>query len=359
MSPPAAGADRPTAARPTEHPLRLPQMPLHDPFVVPDPDTGLYHLYTACRGFTADATGPVGRGGVGAMVYRSPNLRDWAEPVPVFLVDEQERRPWARQGGWAPEVHRWRDSWYLFTTLHDDRAVLDRPAPDRYGLPLALPTHRRSTIVAVADSLTGPFRMLRTDAPILPAELMTLDGTLYVDPWDRPWMVYANEWLQRVDGTIEAYPLTAGLDAVDGEPVLLFKGSDAPWITRQLPAGVPHQIAPYVTDGPQLYRTPSGALVCLWSTYEKRRLADGRLDGDYVQTYAVSETGRLEGPWTQGEPLVRGDSGHGMLFSTFEGELMMVLHRPFVNARGKLYEMELTDAGPRVVRQRTDLDGDA
>ncbi|GAB3996993.1 hypothetical protein GCM10029992_18640 [Glycomyces albus] len=172
-------------------------------------------------------------------------------------------------------------------------------------------------------------------------------------------MVYANEWLQRVDGTVEAFPLTEDLSATAGEAVPLFRGSEAPWITRELPAGVPAQLAPYVTDGPQLYRTPSGALVCLWSTYEKNRVEVGQVVGDYVQTWAISRSGDLEGPWTQGEPLVRGDSGHGMIFTAFDGSLMLVLHRPFRNARGKLYEVELTDDGPVVLRQRTDLDGDA
>ncbi|WP_026925349.1 glycoside hydrolase family 43 protein [Glycomyces arizonensis] len=343
---------------PGSFPLRLPEMPLHDPYIVADAESGLYHLYTANQGFTAGATGPVAPGGVGTMVYRSENLRDWAEPVPVFLVEDQDG-PWAGHGAWAPEVHRWNGAWYLFTTLHDENAVLEVPPPDQYGLPVRLRNHRRSTVTAVSDSLTGPFRMIKPEGPILPAELMTLDGTLFVDDDGGPWMVYANEWLQRVDGTIEAFPLTDGLDAVAGEAVMLFKGSDAAWITRELPAGVPHQLAPYVTDGPQLYRTPAGALVCLWSTYEKNRVTGGRIDGDYVQTYAVAASGRLEGPWVQGEPLVRGDSGHGMLFTDFEGRLMMVLHRPFTGARGKLYEMELSDADLRVVRQRTDLDGDA
>ena len=37
---------------------------------------------------------------------------------------------------------------------------------------------------------------------------MTLDGTLYVDRAGKPWMVYAHEWIQKVDGTMEAIPLT-------------------------------------------------------------------------------------------------------------------------------------------------------
>jgi hypothetical protein len=46
-----------------------------------------------------------------------------------------------------------------------------------------------------------------------------------------------------------------------------------------------------------------------------------------------------------------------MLFHTFDGRLMMILHRPFENARGKLYEMEWAGHEVRVLRQRTDLDG--
>ena len=75
------------------------------------------------------------------------------------------------------------------------------------------------------------------------------------------------------------------------------------------------------------------------------------------QTYAVSKSGDITGPWEQHRPLVRDDSGHGMLFRTFDGELMMVLHRPLENARGKLYEMRLLGHELRVLRQQTDLDG--
>lgn len=96
----------------------------------------------------------------------------------------------------------------------------------------------------------------------------------------------------------------------------------------------------------------------LWSTYEKNVVGqDGSISGGYVQTYATSRSGSITGPWQQHRPLVREDSGHGMLFHTFDGKLMMVLHRPFENARGKLYEMELSGHELRVLRRRADLDG--
>ncbi|CAM5226248.1 hypothetical protein SALBM311S_04232 [Streptomyces alboniger] len=46
-----------------------------------------------------------------------------------------------------------------------------------------------------------------------------------------------------------------------------------------------------------------------------------------------------------------------MLFHTFDDQLMMVVHRPFDNARGKLYDIRLVGYELRVIRGRTDLDG--
>jgi hypothetical protein len=80
----------------------------------------------------------------------------------------------------------------------------------------------------------------------------------------------------------------------------------------------------------------------LWSSYR---------DGLYVETMAYSTTGKLRGPWKQAEPLVGNDSGHGMLFNTFEGKLMLILHQPFRQAKGKLFEMEDTGDAVRVLRQ--------
>jgi hypothetical protein len=46
-----------------------------------------------------------------------------------------------------------------------------------------------------------------------------------------------------------------------------------------------------------------------------------------------------------------------MLFHTFDGRLMVILHRPFENARGKFYEMRLDDHELTVLRRLDDLDG--
>ncbi|MBA4866324.1 family 43 glycosylhydrolase [Streptomyces sp. PSKA54] len=331
--------------------MRLPDMPLHDPFIVADDKTRTYYLYTS------NDRSVSGVDGTGTMVYRSHNLRDWMRPVVVFLAADQEGL-WATDGGWAPEVHEFGGKYYLFATLHNHKKPLPVPPPNQWGTPFPIGNYMRGTIIAVSDSLMGPFTVIDPSRPTTPENLMALDGTLYVDESGKPHMVYAHEWLQTIDGTMEAIQLAPDLSKAVGDPTYLFKASDAFWLSEQIPSGVPNQLPPYVTDGPQLYRSPDRSLIMLWSTYEKNSAnPDGTVGGYYVQTYAVSKSGDIKGPWSQRRPLVRNDSGHGMLFHTFDGQLMMVLHRPFNNARGKLYEMQLLGHELRVLRQRTDLDG--
>ena len=64
----------------------------------------------------------------------------------------------------------------------------------------------------------------------------------------KPWMVYAHEWIQKIDGTMEAIPLTNDLTAAAGDPIYLFKASDAPWYDTESTPNT-DQMPPYVTDG--------------------------------------------------------------------------------------------------------------
>jgi hypothetical protein len=175
--------------------MRLPDMPLHDPFIVADKKTRTYYLYTS------NDPSVSGVDGTGTMVYRSHDLRDWTRPVLVFLTAEQ-KGIWATDGGWAPEVHEWGGKYYLFTTLHNQDKPLPVPPPNQWGTPFRTPNYMRGTITAVSDSLLGPFTVIDPSRPTPPENLMTLDGTLYVDPSGQPWMVYAHEWLQTIDGTM-------------------------------------------------------------------------------------------------------------------------------------------------------------
>ena len=74
---------------------------------------------------------------------------------------------------------------------------------------------------------------------------------------------------------------------------------------------------------------------------------------DYVQGVAYSESGTLDGPWKQEEePITPPNFGHGMLFRTFEGKLLMSVHsHKSVNGRTiripHLFEVD--DSGDKLV----------
>ena len=318
--------------------LRLPEFFIHDPWILAEPSTQTYYLYTSA------SSRQTGLNRAGTFVYKSKDLATWDGPFVVFACPDDS---WAvpQEGAWAPEVHPYKGKYYLLTTLHNPT----KPLPTR-GVP-ERPNFMRSTMIAVSDSPIGPFTLLKKDAPVAPPDFMTLDGTLFVDPAGKPWMVYAHEHRQKHDGTIEALPLTDDLAGAAGNPIYLFKASDAPWINE---LAVPNARASvYVTDGPEFFRTKTGRLLMLWSSYERNSFG---MDG-YVETIARSKTGELKGPWEQLPPLVRNDSGHGMLFRNFAGQLMLVVHQPFIGAHAKIYEMEDLGDNLRVVKYRDDLCG--
>jgi beta-xylosidase len=318
--------------------LRLPDIQLHDPWMIADRATRTYYLYSSA------SSRITGEGRTGTLYYTSKDLATWTGPFIAFVAPADS---WADAtvNAWAPEVHAYKGKYYLLTTLHNPKKLLPTSTDS------TRPNTARATIIAVADKPGGPFTLMKKDAPVTPPNFMTLDGTLYVDRAGKPWMVYGHEWLQKVDGTMEAIPLTDDLAAATGAPIHLFKASDAPWLNEQMTPDT--RAATYVTDGPELFRSKSGALLMLWASYMKNEL--GR--NGYVQTIARSKSGEIQGPWEQLPPLVGNDSGHGMLFVSFDGKLMLVVHQPFRNARGKIYEMEDLGDNLRVVKFREDLNG--
>jgi hypothetical protein len=175
---------------------------------------------------------------------------------------------------------------------------------------------RRGTAVLKTKSLAEPFTPW-SDGPVTPAEWEWLDGTLYVDGHTQPWMVFCHEWQQVIDGEICLLPLSADLKVATGEPELLFRASEAAWAS-------PLQgrtVTGYVTDGPNLYTAKNGTLLMLWSSFGP--------DRKYRIGVAVSQSGHIHGPWKQlPEPLYAADGGHGMIFSSMEGQLYLTVHTP-------------------------------
>jgi hypothetical protein len=330
--------------------MRLAEIRLQTPYVLVDQATQTYFLYV-------DASS-AGESIVAA--YQSKDLRDWTGPTKVYSV---------ASGGWAdpsggataPEVHLHGGRYFLFTTLRNKNTVIaaaQQTSARANGASIWQRQTARATVIAVADSPLGPFVITR--APITDASLMTLDGTLHTDPDGTPWMVFAQDWVQKVDAVMAAVKLKPGLTEPAAAPIWLFNGAQAPWYLDPqagAPPGKPAandlQFVPYGVFAPQVYRTPGRRLVMLWSAHRRHFT-------EFVQTQAFSKTGNIAGPWEQLAPMVTGDRGHGMIFEAFDGRTIMILHNHHGQqsaSRAELHEAAITDEGIQVLRHRGDLDG--
>lgn len=329
------GCGRPasdTVRRPADHyTVPLEKVRGGDPFVLADASDSTYYLYTT--------------GGGGKVRARaSKDLAYWTEP---FVVMEFDSLHWAgnRAASWAAEVHEYKGKYYLFTTSHNDQVI--EHIEGRYDIP------RRATQIYVADSPRGPFRDFTGNRQHTPMEWASLDGTLWVEE-GVPYMVFCHEWLQTVDGTMELVRLPDDLGVPTERPVTLFHASDAPWSREMLSIGEKTyglDLGGNVTDGPFVFRTQTGRLGMLWSSWGSQRYAMG---------VAYSESGKIAGPWVQeDEAIYKTNGGHGMLFRTFDGRLMMSLHwedpadeRPF---RKPMF-IEMDDSGDRLTVKENPTD---
>ena len=254
---------------------------IRDPFILPD--GGRYYLYGSRGGETWGRC-------TGLDVYVSDDLENWSEPTECFTPPTGF---WSEKNFWAPEVHLYRGRYYMFASFISD-------------------TRNRGTQILAADSPMGPFEP-HSDGPVTPEEWMCLDGTLYVDEKNTPYMIFCHEWVQVKDGEMCAVELTPDLRAPVGEPFLLFRASQLPGV-REL------ESKDYVTDGPFMYRMESGKLLMIWSSFG----AEG-----YLEAMAESEDNTLRGKWVNHEELLFSkDGGHGMIFRAFDGRLMFVCHSP-------------------------------
>jgi arabinan endo-1,5-alpha-L-arabinosidase len=260
---------------------------IRDPFVLPIMAEKQYYLYgtTGPQTWTNSATG--------IDYYTSPDLQSWEGPFPAFRPPTNF---WADRNFWAPEVHVYCGHYYLFASFKAEGVC-------------------RGTQILAADGPQGPFLPI-SDGPVTPRAWECLDGTLFVDANDQPWMVFCHEWVQVGDGEICALRLSDDLESAIEQPYLLFRASEAPW-TQEISS---KDRKGYVTDGPWLYRLASGELIMLWASFST---------GGYTVGVARSASGEILGPWQQmPEPLYAGDGGHCMVFRIFDGQLWLAFHRP-------------------------------
>lgn len=290
---------------------------IRDPFILPDKASRTYYLCMSIR---------IPGNGVG--ILTSKDLKKWQGPYTVFQIPDDF---WSQESIWAPELHEYKGKYYLFLTFNTNDKLSEQ-------WPNWPPRVKRGTQVLVSDSPFGPFKPFYNHAHTT-ADMMTLDGTLWVED-NAPYMIYCHEWVQIRDGTVELIKLKDDLSEVLGNPVVLFRGSDAPW-ERQ---GTDPYSDAYVTDGPFLYRTKAGKLLMIWSSFSPT---------GYTTGIAISDSDKVKGPWTQlSEPLFKDDGGHGMIFRRFDGTLMLVLHQPNrgPDEKARLFELDDTGDSIRIIR---------
>jgi hypothetical protein len=319
---PGPGGQRPTVRPPRPEvklgTVSLDEISMSDPFIYADEKSRTYYLT-----------------GTGGRLYKSQDLKTWTGPYSVIDL----------KGTWmdghfvaAAEIHHIGDKYYLAGTWSDHGHLIEN-IPRRYNVPT------NQTQLLVADTPDGPFRPLVPEFEFClgPGNWDIIDGTLYQED-GTTHMVFVHEWTQIIDGTMAYMPLSKDLTHRTADPTTIFRASEAPWSKEMSSIGEATfglKMPGWVTDGPQLFRTQTGRLGMLWSSWGEHR---------YAQGVAYSTSGSIKGPWVQERDAFKGDnSGHGMLFRTFEGELLLIVHHAETNGPRKPQLWEVDDSGDKLV----------
>lgn len=269
--------------------LRLTSIRIRDPFVLPVLKERRYYLYG-----TTD-TDPWFGEGEGFRVWWSEDLVNWQGGQYAF---QPERGFWATHHFWAPEVHIYRERYYMLASFKAEG-------------------HCRAVHILSSENPGGPFTPV-SEKPITPSDWECLDGTIYFED-DKPYLVFSHEWTQIHNGAICYAELSSDLREMISEPAVLFHAKEALWSIPYTGEVIQMSGENYVTDGPFLFSV-DGKLQMLWSSY---------CETGYAIGVAYSESGSISGPWKQYEkPFFEKDGGHGMFFSSFSGELKVALHTP-------------------------------
>ncbi len=222
-------------------------------------------------------------------VYVSTDLENWSEPIECF---NSEKYNMNSNVNWAPEVHKYKDSYYMFATF-------------------TKPNGLRGTYILKSDTPLGEFKP-HSKGAVTPEEWECLDGTFYIDKNNKPFIIFCHEHTQIIDGTICYAELNDDLTEIVGEVVTMFAGSE-PFFIKKAPDD-----GHFVTDGPFMYRSKTNELFMLWSTF---------INHQYAECLVKFNDGELNMNFTHLDPLIDDDGGHGMIFKDDEN-LYLTFHSP-------------------------------
>ena len=295
------------------------ELSMSDPYIYPDPETHTYLLTSS-----------------GGRMWKSADLKTWTGPYNIIDI----KGLWLEKAGFvaAAEIHKIGD-WYYYAGTWSDHADLIQQVPRRYNVP------HNQTYLLRSDKPEGPYTSfaITPGYDYEPRDWDCIDGTLYEEN-GKVYLVFVHEWTQIIDGTMDYVELAPDLSfTMSPKPVTLFRASELPCCGEMNGLGEATfglRMPGWVTDGPQLFRTQTGKLGMLWSTWGKER---------YLQAVCYSESGTIAGPWVQEpEPFLANNSGHGMLFRTFEGKLVYIVHHAEGDGPRKPQMWNVDDSGDKL-----------
>ncbi len=258
--------------------MKTNEIVLRDPFILLDKKSSTYYMYGTNNELE-----------IGFYCYYSKDLNEWNGPVKVFCP---QNNFWGTQDFWAPEVHIYKDKYYLIGSFKSS-------------------TKCRGCQILVSDSPLGPFNV--HSGVVTPSERECLDGTLYFKS-DKPYLIFVHEWLQIKDGEICVVELSKDLTKYIGTPKTLFKASEANWSKH--PAWYKEPIN--VCDGPFVVKDQNDFPLILWSSF---------LEDSYDIGYSYSDVDIFSNKYIHSKnPLPIKDAGHGMIFEDLNNKKYLVLH---------------------------------
>lgn len=268
--------------------MKTNEVNIRDPYVLAY--EGNYYMYGTR---SATCWGPAD----GFDCYVSSDLENWEGPVEIFHRPEGF---FADREYWAPECIFYKDAFYLITTFGGENC-------------------KKGIYILRAEAPAGPFQVY--SERLTPEDWTCIDGTIYFEE-GIPYLIFSHSFEDTPDGDMCILKLSADMKKAEGEAALLFSAGEAKW-AKPVPFakaefGMDGDV--YFTDGPCVTDLGDGKLYMTWSSWGNCGYAVGA---------AVSENGKVNGPWKQMDiPVYPENGGHGMMFRDLNGKMKFVLHFP-------------------------------
>ena len=268
--------------------MKMSEVNIRDPYVLVH--EGTYYMYGTR---SATCWGPAD----GFDCYISSDLENWEGPVEIFHRPEGF---FADREYWAPECIFYKDAFYLITTFGGEN-------------------RKKGIYVLRSETPAGPFQVY--SQRLTPEDWTCIDGTIHFEE-GIPYLIFSHSFEDTPDGDMCILKLSADMKEAEGEAALLFSAGEAKW-AKPVPFaksefGMEGDV--YFTDGPCVIDLGDGKLYMTWSSWGNCGYAVG---------IAVSENGKVNGPWKQMDiPIYPENGGHGMMFRDLSGKMKFVLHFP-------------------------------